>query len=147
MRAIGFSFKKINVEKLASNSLDDVKITANMEISEIFSVKPADLLKPKDELLGVRFVYSISYEPDFAKLAFSGEILLEVDPKAAKEILKSWKESKEILEEFKMLVFNIILRKCNLKALEIEDEMNLPLHMPMPTVQQDNKDGKETKSN
>jgi hypothetical protein len=145
MRAIGFSFKKINVEKLASNSLEDIKINANIEIPEIFSVKPTDLLKPKDELLGVRFVYTLSYEPDFAKLAFSGEIVLEVDPKSAKEILKAWKENKEMLEEFKMLVFNIILRKCNLKALEIEDEMNLPLHMPMPTIQQ--KDDKESKSN
>ncbi|HTY43883.1 MAG TPA: hypothetical protein VMC80_01440 [Patescibacteria group bacterium] len=142
MRAIGFSFKKINVEKLASNSLEDVKINANIEISEVFSVKPTDLLKPKDELLGVRFVYTLFYEPEFAKLAFSGEIIFEVDPKVSKDILKSWKDSKEMPEDFRMLVFNVILRKCNLKALEIEDDMNLPLHMPMPTVQPENKDKK-----
>lgn len=142
MRAIGFSFKKLNFEKLASNSLEDLKINANIEISEVFSVKPVDLLKPKDELLGVRFVYTLDYQPDFAKLSFSGEIVLEVDPKIAKETIKSWKENKEMHEDLRMLVFNIILRKCNLKALEIEDEMNLPLHMPMPTVQKEDKEKK-----
>ena len=40
MRAIGFNFKKISIEKLSSNSLEGVKVNANIDISEISSVKP-----------------------------------------------------------------------------------------------------------
>jgi hypothetical protein len=137
MRAIGFSFRKINVEKLSSNSIEGVKVSANIDISEITSVKPSDMLKTKDELLVVKFTYIVSYDPDFAKLAFSGDIVLEIEPKISKDILKSWKENKEMTEDFRIFVFNIILRKSNLKALELEDEMNLPLHIPMPSVQKE----------
>lgn len=136
MRAIGFNYKKINIEKLSSNSLEGVKVNANIDISEISSVKPADILKSKEELIAVQFTYTVSYDPDFAKLVFSGNIILEIEPKLAKEILKSWKDKKEMPEDFRVLIFNIILRKSNLKALELEDEMNLPLHIPMPSIQE-----------
>ncbi len=136
MRAIGFSFKKINVEKLPSTNLEGVKVNVNIDISDIVSVKPTDILKPKDELVGVKFTYFVNYDPDYAKLSFSGDILLEVEPKIAKEILKSWKD-KEMPEDFRIFIFNIILRKSNLKALELEDEMNLPPHIPMPAIQKE----------
>ncbi len=144
MRAIGFSFKKINIEKLPSNSLDDVKVNANIDISEISSVKPTDILKPKEDLIAVKFTYTVTYDPDYAKLVFSGDIILEIEPKMAKEILKSWKD-KDMPEDFRVFIFNIILRKSNLKALELEDEMNLPLHIPMPSIQKG--DMKSTTSN
>jgi hypothetical protein len=137
MRAIGFNYKKISIEKLSSNSLEGVKVNANIDISEISSVKPGDILKSKDELVAVQFTYVVGYDPDFAKLAFSGNIILEIESKLAKEILKSWKDSKEIPEDFRVFVFNIILAKSNLKALELEDDMNLPLHIPMPAIQKE----------
>lgn len=137
MRAIGFSFKKIDVEKLSSNSLEGIKVSANIDISEISSVKPSDMLKTKDDLLVVNFTYIVTYDPNFAKLTFSGDIVLEIDPKTSKEVLKSWKDKKEMSEDFRIFIFNIILRKSNLKALELEDEMNLPLHIPMPSVQKE----------
>jgi hypothetical protein len=136
MRAIGFNFKKINVEKLHTNSLEGVKVNANIDISDIISVKPSDLLRPKDELIAVNFTYNVTYDPDFARLSFTGDIIMEIEPKSAKDILKSWKDKKEMPEDFRILIFNIILRKSNLKALELEDEMNLPLHIPMPSIQE-----------
>jgi hypothetical protein len=137
MRALGFSFKKIDVEKLASNSLEGVKVNANIDISDITPAKSTDMIiKPKEDLIGIKFNYTVNYDPDYAKLIFSGDILIELDSKTAKEILKSWKD-KEMPEEFRIFVFNIILRKSNLKALELEDEMNLPLHIPMPSIQKE----------
>jgi hypothetical protein len=141
MRAIGFNFKKINVEKLSSNSLEGVKVNANIDVSDISSVKAADILKSKDELVAVNFTYTVTYDPDFAKLVFSGNIILEIESKLTKEVLKSWKDKKEMSEDFRVFVFNIILRKSNLKALELEDEMNLPLHIPMPSIQKEDMKG------
>jgi hypothetical protein len=50
-----------------------------------------------------------------------------------KEILKQW-ESHIIPEEFKIPLFNIILKKSNFKALELEEDLLLPSHIPMPSI-------------
>jgi len=31
-------------------------------------------------------------------------------------------------------LFNFIMNKCNIKALYLEDEMGLPLHIPLPKI-------------
>jgi len=40
-------------------------------------------------------------------------------------------------------LFNIILRKCHVKALELEEDLNLPLHVQMPSLQRNAFDKKE----
>ena len=42
-------------------------------------------------------------------------------------------EEKKIPEKFKEIIFNSIFRKCNLKALQFEEELNLPPHLPLPS--------------
>jgi hypothetical protein len=131
MKVLGFNFSKISVEKFP-NKAEDIKLNTNIEILNIKSVK-TDMLKTKDELIGVKFSYKIGYDPDYAKIEFAGDILLSLDFKIAKDVLKEWKD-KKFPEEFQMFVFNVILRKSNIKALELEDEMNLPLHFPLPSL-------------
>ena len=46
---------------------------------------------------------------------------------------KGWKD-KEIPEEFRIAIFNIILRKASVRALQLEEELNLPYHMPFPSI-------------
>ena len=67
--------------------------------------------------------------------------MLSTDSEMAKDVMKKWK-NKETPEEFRIPLFNIIFRKAGLKALELEDEMNLPLHMSMPTLRRDDKSSK-----
>jgi len=80
----------------------------------------------------------VDYSPGFAKGELEGKILIAVDPKIAKEILKQWKK-KKMPEDFRLLLFNVILKKSSLKALYLEEELNLPLHMPMPSFKKENK--------
>ena len=58
--------------------------------------------------------------------------------KKIKEILKQWK-NKKISEDFKIPLFNLILRKSNVKTLELEEEMGLPLHIPLPHLKNQKK--------
>jgi len=131
MNIIGFNFKKINVEKFL-DKVENIKINTKIDVSEITMIK-SDILKTKEEIIGIRFNYEISYDPDFAKIGFSGNILFSIESKKAKEILKQWKD-KKIPEDFKITLFNVILRKSNIKALQLEDEMNLPLHISLPSL-------------
>ena len=50
-----------------------------------------------------------------------------------KEVLEDWKK-KKLSDSFQEILFNIILRKANIKALELEEELNLPFHINLPSI-------------
>ncbi len=139
MRIIGFNFTKISIEQLKEPSelKEQLKITTQMDIPELTEIK-SHILKTKEEIVKVKFAYGVNYDPDFAKIELEGRVLIAVEPKIAKEILKQWKK-KKMPEDFKMLLFNVILKKSSLKALYLEEELNLPLHMPMPSFKKEEK--------
>jgi hypothetical protein len=57
------------------------------------------------------------------------------ESKIIKDFIKQWKQ-KKLPEEHRILIFNVILKKSNLKAMQLEDELNLPLHIPLPSVKE-----------
>ena len=136
MKLIGLNFKKISVEKL-SDKAENIKVETKIDLSEISPIN-ADLFKTKDEFLGVKFSYSINYSPNYAKIEFKGDLLVSLDQRQSREVLRQWKD-KKVEEDFKIFVFNAILRKANLKAMQLEDELNLPLHIPLPMIRKENK--------
>ncbi len=133
MKIIGFNFNKINVERL-SDKFEKLKINTNIDLVDVKEVKP-EVFKSKDELIEVRFNYSVNYEPKIANISLSGIVLLMVDEKTSKSFLSHWKD-KKLPDEHKVLLFNIILKKSNLKAMQLEDELNLPLHVSLPSVKE-----------
>lgn len=145
IRVIGFNFIKISAEKLKENldKSESLKIDTKMDISYVEPFK-SDFFKMKEDVLKVGFVNIISYEPGLAKIEINGDIIISADPKTAREILKGWKD-KTTSEDFRIFIFNIILRKSNIKSLQLEEELGLPPHIPMPalTKQAENKENKK----
>jgi hypothetical protein len=131
MKVVGFSFKKISGERL-KDSVEELKVDTGISLSEIKSVS-SSVLKTKEEILEVGFDYSVSYDPDFAKINFSGTLLVTLDSKEAREVIKQWKD-KKLPDEFKVFVFNMILKKSSIKAIQMEEELHLPLHINMPKI-------------
>ena len=132
MKLVGFNFNKISVEKQRKKRPKELKIDTNIDISEI-TTPQSNILKTKEELLAVTFSHSITYKPDFAKLLLDGSVVLSLEPKTAKNVLKEWKK-KKLPADFKVVLFNVILSKTNVKALELEEEVNLPYHIPLPSL-------------
>ena len=135
MRLVAFNFTKLSIERL-KETIDSLKFNTKIDIHSIESLK-SDFIKVKDEALKVDFSYSVFYEPEFAKVELAGTIVLSVDSKIAKEVLKGWKD-KQMTEDFRIFMFNIILRKANIKALEMEEELGLPSHIPLPSLSKEN---------
>ena len=50
-----------------------------------------------------------------------------------KVLKKDWKK-KKFNHPVKLPLFNFIMEKCNLKALQLEEEVSLPFHIPMPKL-------------
>jgi len=136
MKVIGFGLEKISSEK--KNSIKDkLEISANTEIKEITEEK-VEALK-EVSLLKLTFEFKLEYKPDIANIEIGGYVLISTEKKEAKEILKKWK-SKELDDEMRLNVLNFIISKTSLKALQIEEDLELPFHMPFPRVMKKKED-------
>ncbi|MCX6748335.1 MAG: hypothetical protein NT076_01900 [Candidatus Pacearchaeota archaeon] len=134
MQVIGFNFEKISAERKQSKKpVANIEVNSNINIKSI-TQEEIDLAKEK-HALKFDFEFSINYKPDLADILFNGFILLLVEKDESKEILKKWK-TKKIDDKIRIPVFNTILTKCNLKALQLEEELSLPTHVPLPKIQQ-----------
>lgn len=135
MKYMGFNFRKISIERKEEGS-GELKINTNIEIKDLEKAH-SEILPSGEEIIIVRFEYNIDYLPNYAKIEFKGDIILSIESKKAKELLDDWKD-KKIKEDIRVGILNIILKKANIKALELEDEMNLPLHMPLFKIKRNN---------
>lgn len=128
MKLVGFNFTKIYAERMKDKS-ESIKFNTKMNLSSVDSID-SSMLKTKEELVKIIFNYILSYEPEFAKIELSGEAILALDSKIAKDVIKGFK-NKSISDETQFKILNILLKKVNLKALHIEEELNLPFHLPI----------------
>ena len=129
MRILGFNFKKVEAEK-KKDIKGKLNINTNLDIENI----EKDKIDLAGDILKFSYIYSVNYEPEFAKIVFKGIVLATVDkPEDIKKILKEWKK-KKLPDSLKIPLFNFIISKCNLKALQLEEELALPAHIPLPRL-------------
>lgn len=144
MKILGLNFTKLNAEKFSVET-KGVKIGTHIDLSEIREVK-TDIFSSREKVLGIKFSYEIDYEPNFAKIKLAGNILVSVDEAQVNKILEGWK-TKNLPEDFRLGIFNLILKKSSLKALQLEEELNIPLHIAMPFLKvQDSKQTQQSSS-
>jgi len=137
MTVVGFALSKILIErKEAIKGKIEVRSKLNIK-----SMKKEDIKLVKDkDVIKFDFEYSIIYEPDLAKIEMKGHLLYMVDPKQTKELLKAWEKKEQVPEDIKLAVYNTIFHKCNIKALELEEDFNLPPHLQLPYIKSAEKD-------
>ena len=136
MQLLGFNLKKISAER--SPNFKRGPINTNIEFNDVDREK-IDLLKDLDALK-ISFAFTVNYSDSENKdikhghVSFEGDLALSAEKEEVKEILKSWKK-KEIAEQFRVPLINFIIQKCSTRALALEDELNIPSHIPFPKIQ------------
>lgn len=132
MTMIGFNFTKIEVER-KQPAVGQINISNNVNISNI---EETDLAFGKADEKGLKFSFKFDskYDPDIGKIELNGEIIYLDDDKKLKEIIKEWKKSKNVSKEIMAEVLNSILLRCNIEALILSKEINLPPPIPLPKV-------------
>jgi len=135
MKFLGINFFKLSAEK-TSNEFKGIKINTDLNIEDI-KQSPSPL-NTQGNLLIVKFNYKIEYNPSFAKIFLGGNLILSVTEEESSQILKDWKD-KTISDNIKTKIINSILNKSNLKALQMEDDLNIPYHLPFPIFKPTNK--------
>ena len=131
MRLVGFNLTKINAEKML-NDFSHLKVDTSINLNSVVENK-AIPEKKDTTYLEIIFMYGINYLKKIAKIEITGRMVVAVDKKTGKEILKNWKK-KEMDEKIRLDLFNGILMKANLKALHIEEELGLPPHFRLPVL-------------
>ena len=128
MKIVGFNLEKISAERKQ-------EITGKTEIKQNINLGDIEKFKApmgKDELARMEFTFLIDYS-EKGKVEIKGHLILLPEKDELKKILKQQK-SKNLPQGFKVGLINFIMSKCNIKALNVEDELGLPLHVPMPKL-------------
>ena len=136
MKIIGFNIEEIVGKK--SHELKKYSINTDITFNNVEKSK-LDLLK-EDEALKIGFKFQVNYKDAESKsedlkseISILGSVLLMVDKELSKEFLKSWK-NKEIPKDKIVGLYNFILKKCSVRALQLEEDLNLQSHIPFPQI-------------
>lgn len=123
-----FNLTKINVEKKPDFS-GKPQAEQNISLKTIESFKPQ---QSKQETLKVSFNYKIDYK-DLGEIELEGDLYILSDAKTIKEILKQWKD-KKLSNEYNNIILNAVFQRASIKAIQLEEEFNLPVHIKFPQM-------------
>ena len=103
-----------------------LKLKTNIQILSLEKVKNS-----KDTIKVIYF-FEINYG-NLGQIKIKGDLFLISDSKTIKTILKN-QEKKEYNTPEYIKITNFIIRKASIKAFELEEELNLPIHIKLPTL-------------
>lgn len=133
MTVVGLQFDKILVEK-KKPATGKISVNNNVALKD---VEKTDLKfgTTKQTALKIIFEFIASYEPKIATIKLNGNITYFDKSEKIDELHKAWKKDKKLPNEVLTPVLNSILSKCNVEALILSREINLPPPVPLPKVQ------------
>lgn len=126
---LGFNYTKISAQRYPDFK-GKLEINPNINIA---SIEKHDLNLIKQDALKIVFSFNIQYK-DLADINLDGEIILKTDSKTLKETLNGWK-NKSLDPEIQSMILNLIMQKASIRAIELEEEMNLPIHIKIPRLE------------
>ncbi len=135
MVIVAFNFSKINVEKKSSIE-GKININNNVVIKDVVE---SDLSLGTEKQKAVKFMFEFTskYEPDYASIYLGGDITTIEDSQKAKKIVEDWKKNGKVEKALMENILNSILTKCNIQALILSQDVNLPSPIPLPKVRQE----------
>lgn len=133
MSVIGFGLTRIDAKK-NQGVKGKIDIRNNVSLKDVL---PADLSlgKEKNTTVKFKFEFTSSYEPKLGHILFEGEVVFMEDPKKIQETLDQWKKDKKVPQDVMKSVLTTILNKCNVQALVVSQDINLPPPIPLPKVE------------
>jgi hypothetical protein len=132
MTIIATNFTKISVEKKGPVK-GKVSIANNVSIKNV-EVTDIAIGTSKQSALKFSFEFIARYEPKIGEIVLNGELMFIEKPEKISEIAAEWKKSKKVPKEVMAPILNNVLTKCNIEALILSKEINLPPPVQLPRV-------------
>lgn len=130
---VGFNFTRISAEKMEGYK-GKIDINNNVALKDVVQ-EDINLGKEKQNIIKFKFEFTCKYEPSLGMILFEGNVLYLDDPKKIKEIVASWKKDKIVPKDLMGMLLNQIMTKCNIHAIGLSQDINLPPPIPLPKVQ------------
>ena len=132
MTIIGMQFSKISIEKMNP-------LTGKISIKNNVTIKTVEkseitLGTTKQDILKFTYEYKADYEPKIALITLVGNLSYMEKPEKIDELVKQWKKDKNLPKEILTPILNSIYTKCNVQALVMAREINLPPPIQLPKV-------------
>ena len=133
MTIVGFNFTKIEAER-KEGIKGKINVNNNVAIKEV-EEKKISLANDKQKVLSFTFEFTAKYDPNIGSIKFVGNVLFMEETKKAKDLLDGWKKDKKLPKDIMPIILNTVLTKCNIQALILSEQINLPPPIPMPKLQ------------
>ena len=143
LKILGFHIRGINAQK-EQQPIQNASISTNITFNDIQSELTKSI--KNHSIIAISFTFRVEYNSSDKQKKKSGEPLAFVElsgvvPCAttedeAKKLINDWKD-KKISQEIRIPLYNFILAKCSIKALQIQEEINLPPHFPLPSIKEE----------
>ena len=127
MQITSFVFTKLSSERTADELDKEPKANTDVKITKVSHLEQGSLK--------VSFTFAINYS-NLGNTILEGSIIISDDSQKIENILESWKNN-ELNSEVSTKVMNAILYHCNIKALELSREVNLPSHISLSLIKLD----------
>jgi hypothetical protein len=137
MTVVGFNFTKILVEK-KNQSKGKINIGNNVAILGI-EESTFSFGEEEQDTLKIMFQFTSRYEPEVGSIDLIGDLVYIDSKPRIKEVLANWKEKKKVDQEVMTEILTVILNRCNIQALILARDINLPSPIPLPKVKVENK--------
>ncbi|MBW2963566.1 hypothetical protein KY306_02220 [Candidatus Woesearchaeota archaeon] len=133
MAIVGINLTKINAEKKEAKG-GKVSINNNISIKNV-EEKDLSLGASKQKGLRFNFLFKCEYAPEVGSINLEGSVMFLADAVKNKAIKEGWDKGKNVAPEIMESVLNSALNRCNIEAIKISQDMNLPSPVPMPRLQ------------
>lgn len=130
MSIVGFNFTKISAERKQA-VVGNISISNNISLKE---VKEAKIGMGDRGAVRVSFAFTSTYSPNYATLLLEGDVLVLVDSKQTASIIDGWNKNKNLPPQLAGQIMNHTLDRCNIQALLLSKDLNLPSPVPLPKV-------------
>ncbi|NPE27184.1 hypothetical protein HNV12_04250 [Methanococcoides sp. SA1] len=125
MKLIGAKFLTIEAKR-------NPDFSGKLELKTNINIKSVEKVDKTKDTLKVIYIFEIDYA-ELGKISIEGLLFLKGDTKIIKNIIKK-QEEKDYNSEESMMIMNLVIQKASLKALELEEEIQLPIHMKLPSL-------------
>jgi hypothetical protein len=125
LKLIGSRITRINAER-------NVDFTGKLEIKTNIKINKFQKIEDRKNSIKIPYEYEINYG-ELGKVNIKGELFLSGDSKIIKELMKITNNKEKNTPEY-LKITNLIIQKATIKAFELEEELNLPIHIKLPEI-------------
>lgn len=132
----GVQITKVTAERKKAAG-GKVSIDNNTVLKEV-TEKPVNVKKQGGVSLAFDFIanYVNEEKTPVASIVIEADVLFLEEAGKAKEIVDAWKKNRTLDKELLRESMNAIMDKCNVAAILVARELNLPPPVPLPKIKE-----------